>query len=734
MSDGKIIYDVEVNDEGVEGKVRDTNEKVKSAADTGSSAFSEVWTGALRAVGGKLVELGQQAVSSAVDVAKESLAQVASFEQNVGGIEKLFGDSTTTAYKTVMENADQAFRTAGISANEYMENVTGFSASLINSLGGDTEEAAKLADVAIRGMSDNANTFGTNMESITTTYQGFAKGNYTMLDNLKLGYGGTKEEMQRLIQDASKLTDVQAQLGLTVDSTSMDFANIIKAIEVMQTQMNIAGTTTREASGTIEGSVNSLKAAWDNFLTGTMDGESLAEIAYDAVNNIVEAFKTIIPRLAEGLGTFIPMMAEFAFEVVGELAKDIGAQVPALVEKGTEMIRGIGEGLVQGIPEFLGKALPMVEDFTANLRANVGKFVDAGIDFILNLMQGLMNSLPTLVAYVPTIISNVVNIINDNMPKILAMGVKLIGMLIEGIVKTVPALIENFPKIIQMIFDIWQAIDWLNIGKFVINGIKNGVTALATAIPNLMKNIGENAKNFIRNIDWRTLGTNIINFIVNGIRSLISAIPNLMRSIGENGRNLIRNIDWRSVGSTIINFITNGITSLISSIPNLLRSIGSTAMSAFRAIDWLSLGSAVISGIANGLWNGVGRIVDAAQEVASRALSAAKSFLGIHSPSKAFMEVGEQSTEGQAIGMIESADLVEDASKEVAQRALDAQMSINYTLPDIDSASRDMSANLSSSFMSTVQRIIEVPLNIDAREIARATAWDMGEQLAWEMR
>lgn len=688
MSDGKIVYDVEVNDEGVEGQVRSTNDKVKSAADTGSSAFSEVWTGALRTIGGKLVELGQQAISAAVDVAKESLAQVAAFEQNVGGIEKLFGDSAGA----VMENANKAFATAGLSANQYMENVTGFSASLINSLEGNTEEAAKLADVAIRGMSDNANTFGTSMESITTTYQGFAKGNYSMLDNLKLGYGGTKEEMQKLIKDASKLTDVQAELGLTVDSTSMDFANIVKAIEVMQTQMNIAGTTTREASGTIEGSVNSLKAAWDNFLTGTMDGESLAEIAYDAVNNIVEAFKTIIPRLAEGLGTFIPMMAEFAFEVVGELAEDIGAQVPALVEKGTEMIRGIGEGLVQGIPEFLGKALPMVEDFTANLRENAGKFVDAGIDFILNLMQGLMNSLPTLVAYVPTIISNVVNIINDNMPKILAMGVKLIGMLIEGIVKTVPALIENFPKIIQMIFDIWQAIDWLNIGKFVINGIKNGVTALATAIPNLMKNIGTNAKNMIRNIDWRTLGTTVINFIVNGIRSLITAIPNLLKTIGHN------------------------------------------AVTAFKSIDWLSLGANIISGIVNGLWNGVGRIVDAARDVAERALDAAKNFLGINSPSKAFMEVGEDSSEGQAIGMINNADMVEEASKEVAQRALDAQMNVDYTLPDIDSASRDMSASLSSSFMSTVQRIIEVPLNIDAREIARATAWDMGEQLAWEMR
>lgn len=708
MSDGKIIYDVEVNDEGVEGKVKQTNDKVKSAADTGSSAFSEVWTGALRTIGGKLVELGQQAIESAVDVAKQSLAQVASFEQNVGGVEKLFGDSAGT----VQENAKKAFQSAGLSANEYMETVTGFSASLISSLEGDTQTAANMADTAIRDMSDNANTFGTDIASIQNAYSGFAKGNFTMLDNLKLGYGGTKTEMERLLRQAEEIEGYM-EGSLSIDS----FADIIEAIDIVQTEMKISGisaetaaemvaagalteeeafarmgTTAREASGTIEGSIASMKSAWDNFLTGTMTGEEFAETAIVAVDNVVNALMEIIPRLVEGFAGMAPTLWDKGVEIITNLATTISSHAPEFIEHGTAFIRNLGEGLVSGIPEFLANALPMVEQFTANLRENAGKFVDAGIDFILNLMQGLMNSLPTLIAYVPTIISNVVNIINDNMPKILAMGVNLIGMLIEGIVSMIPALIENFPKIIQMIFDIWQAIDWLNIGKFVINGIKNGVTALATAIPNLMKNIGTNAKNMIRNIDWRTLGTTVINFIVNGIRSLITAIPNLLKTIGHN------------------------------------------AVTAFKSIDWLSLGANIISGIVNGLWNGVGTIVDAAKGVASQALNAAKNFLGIHSPSRAFMEVGEDSSEGQAIGMINNADMVEEASKEVAQRALDAQMNVDYTLPDIDSASRDMSASLSSSFMSTVQRIIEVPLNIDAREIARATAWDMGEQLAWEMR
>jgi phage-related protein len=683
MSDGKIIYDVDVNDEGVEGKVKQTNSKIESAAQTGSGAFSEVWTGALRAIGGKLVELGQQAVSAAADVAKESLAQVASFEQNVGGVEKLFGDSAST----VLANAKNAFSTAGLSANEYMENVTGFSASLISSLGGDTKTAANMADVAIRAMSDNANTFGTDMGAIMTTFQGFAKQNYSMLDNLKLGYGGTKTEMERLMRDAEKM-EGYIEGSLSIES----FADVVEAIQIVQENMNIAGTTAREAAGTIEGSVASMKSAWTNFLTGTMSGEEFAQTAIVAADNVVNAMMDIIPRLVSGFASMAPTLFDKAVEIVTTLVSRIGEHKLEFLQKGTEFIQNIGEGLAQGIPDFLGKALPMIEQFTANLRVGAGKFIDSGIDFILNLMQGLMNSLPTLIAYIPTIISNVVNIINDNMPKILAMGVKLIFMLIEGIVKSVPALIENFPKIIKMILDVWQAINWGNIGRFVINGIKNGVSALATNIPQLMRNIGNNAKNLFSNINWRSLGTNLINLIANGIRNLFS------------------------------------------SIPNALSSIGRSALNAFRSINWYQLGAGVISGIVNGLWNGMSSVIDAAREVASRALSAAKSFLGIHSPSTEFAKVGRDSDEGQAEGMIENADVVEEASQEVARKAMDAQMSVDYSLPDIDSASRDMSASITGSFAQSVSRIIEVPLNIDAREIARATAWDMGEQLAWEAR
>jgi phage-related protein len=648
MSDGKIIYDVEVNDDGIEGKVQSTNDKVQAAANTGSSAFGEVWTGALRRIGAGLVELGAQAVDTAKQVAMDALDQVSSMEQNIGGVQKLFGENA----QAVVDNANQAFRTAGMSANEYMETVTGFSASLIAGLGGDTEAAVSIADRAITDMSDNANTFGTDISSIQMAYQGFAKQNYTMLDNLKLGYGGTKEEMQRLIADASQMSTEMDKLGVSVDADSMSFDNIINAISVMQEHLNIAGTTANEASGTIEGSINSLKAAWDNFLAGTLDGESLAEIAYDAMNNIFNAFMEIIPRLAAELPTFIELVGGFGLELAQRLIDTIGEQLPEFLAKGQELILNLAQGLAEGIPNATDALLNMITSFTEWLASDGGtSMIDSGMKLLESIVTGLANALPVLVEYIPQIILNIVTAIANNLPRLMEMGVNMIVSLLTGIIATVPKLIEQFPNMIRTIFTIWKSTNWLSLGLHLITAI------------------------------------------------------------------------------------LQGITQLINAIPDLLKQIGNSAMDTFKSIDWLSLGSHVIDGIVDGIKDGISAVADAAREVAEAALDAAKSFLGIHSPSRAFKEqVGLQSDAGQAEGMIENADLVEDAAREVSQKALDASMDVNYNLPNKDTVSQDIGASFSSRVMQTVNRVIEVPLNISGREIARATAWDMGEQLAWESR
>lgn len=648
MSDGKIIYDVEINDDGAASKVAKTNSDIENAANKGSGAFSEVWSGALRRIGEGLVELGAKAVQSAAEVAKEALNQVASMEQNIGGVQKLFEDNADK----VVANANKAFKTAGLSANEYMETVTGFSASLIAGLGGDTAAAVDIADRAITDMSDNANTFGTDMQSIMTTYQGFAKQNYTMLDNLKLGYGGTKQEMERLIKDASKLTDVQKELGVVVDADSMSFDNIINAISVTQKNMNIMGTTANEAAGTIEGSVNSMKAAWDNFLAGTLSGDELADVVITATDNVVNAMLDIIPRLVAGFVEAAPSLISKFGELTDGIITSINESMPAAMAKGGEILSKIGEGFVEGIPNFIEKGLQMLESFTASLGGEGGKeMIQGGLDLIVSLVQGLANALPKLIEYVPQIILNLIIAIGENLPAIVQAGIDIIIAIITGIWECVPKLLEQIPKIITQLVNIWKKYNFLELGTMVI--------------------------------------TKIIN----------------------------------------------GISQLMSKVPDYMRRVANSAVNAFKSINWLSLGTNIINGILNGLANSASKIYDSLKNLAKNALEAAKSVLGISSPSKVFeSEVGENTDKGWAKGVTDNADLVKDAVQDVADETTDAALNVNYQLPNIDSVSKDMSTSFAGSLTSTINRIIEIPLAIDGREIARATAWDMGEQLAWETR
>ena len=314
MADGYLNFDTKINEKGFNEGVG----KLSKLGKSGLSIVSKAMTGAVVAVG-----------TAAGAIIKSSLGVVANMEQQVGGVETLFKDSANT----VIDNANRAYKTAGMSANNYMETVTSFSASLLQSLGGDTAKAASYADRAIVDMSDNANKMGTSMRDIQNAYQGFAKQNYTMLDNLKLGYGGTQEEMKRLVSDAAKLTDVQKELGVTVDANSLSFGNIVNAISVVQKQMGITGTTSKEAATTIEGSVSSAKAAWENFEAGVI-----------SANDLVETFWTATQNIFTNLGQIIPRLGKTGIDVVSALAGKIGGAVPQV--KGlTDAIESIADKL-----------------------------------------------------------------------------------------------------------------------------------------------------------------------------------------------------------------------------------------------------------------------------------------------------------------------------------------------------------------------------------------------------
>lgn len=424
---------------------------------------------------------------------KDSLDMGGALQQSIGGIETLFKDSADT----VKQYAAQAYQTVGLSANDYMEQTTNFAASLLSSVSKDTNAAAQLANMAMVDMADNANKMGTDMQDIQNAYQGFAKQNYTMLDNLKLGYGGTQAEMQRLLTDAEKISGVHYDLG--------NLADMYSAIHVIQQEMDITGTTAREAATTLTGSFAAMKAAAQNVLGNWSTGADLTA----PLQALTDTARTYL------VGNLLPMIGN----VLQGIPQVIYGLVPEVVQTGTELLGSLAQGFTQGIPDFLANALPQLLSFTENLRENAGEFVNAGLDMITQLANGLIAGLPDLIAYVPDIIINICGIINDNMPKLLAEGVSLVVQLGVGIVKAVPDLLANWKKILQAVLSVISAVNWLNIGKNILTGVASGVRSMGSSMLNAFKGGFSSALAWIKSLPSQAVqwGKNLIQSFINGL-------------------------------------------------------------------------------------------------------------------------------------------------------------------------------------------------------------------------
>jgi phage-related protein len=395
------------------------NETTEHAERKGSkllSTMAKIGTAAIAAGGAAVVAIGKQALSSYAD-----------YEQLVGGVDTLFKDSSAT----VQEYAANAYKTAGLSANEYMETVTGFSASLLQSLGGDTEAAAKMADVAITDMSDNANKMGTDMASIQNAYQGFAKQNYTMLDNLKLGYGGTKEEMQRLIDDANELNAAQ---GNYTNYTIESYADIVSAIHDVQTEMDITGTTAKEASTTIQGSVNSMKSAWKNMLVGIADENANFEsLTSTFVDSLVTVGANIIPRIDVIIQGLTQLITEASQTIIPLAVQILLENLPSIVAAGMDLIMALVNGILDNIDMLIDCVIDMVDVIVDKLIDNLPKLIDGGIRLIAALANGLIRAIPNLVSKIPQIISAIVKGLVSGIPSILDVGKNIVEGLWSGI-------------------------------------------------------------------------------------------------------------------------------------------------------------------------------------------------------------------------------------------------------------------------------------------------------------
>lgn len=610
----------------------DENEKAikeggKAAEESGGKfeGFGKV----LKTVGVALGAVAVAAGAAAVKLGKEVIAAYADYEQLVGGVDTLFKDSS----QEIQRYAANAYKTAGLSANEYMETVTGFSASLIQSLGGDTEKAAKYADMAITDMSDNANKMGTDMSSIQNAYQGFAKQNYTMLDNLKLGYGGTKQEMERLLADAEKISGVKYDIS--------SYADVVEAIHVMQESMDIAGTTAKEAEATISGSVNALKSAVSNLIVGFGDADADMELL---CNNMVDAFKTVVANITpviENIVAALPTALDALLTAVGEL-------LPTLLEAVTELFSQVLETLLSLLPQLIPAAVSALMAIVNTLIENLPLLIEAAVQLVSKLVTGIADALPTLIPAAVQAIVTIVQGLVDSLPMLLDAALQLITGLAQGLLGAIPVLIAALPEIINGI--ITFLLD--SIPQIIETGIQL-LTSLVAALPDIIMAIVEAIPQIISGIVNALVG-NIDKIIMAGVQLFVALIENLPTIIVE----------------------------IVKAVPQIIAGI----VKAFGSLMYkiVEIGGNIVKG----LWSGITQLASWLWDKVSGWISSIWDgicdFFGIHSPSKEMAWVGEMLVKGLAGSIDDNGDeavkaaegMAEDINGVVGDLAHDMQMAL----------------------------------------------------------
>lgn len=563
----KITLDTSGYENGLDnasGKASGFADKLKS----GLATAAKVGAAALTA-----------AATGMAALTKASIDQYAEYEQLVGGVDTLF----KTASDKVQEYAANAYKTAGMSANEYMDTVTSFSASLLQSLGGDTEKAAQKADQAITDMADNANKMGTGMEMIQNAYQGFAKQNYTMLDNLKLGYGGTKEEMERLLADAEKLS------GQKFDISS--YSDIVDAIHVVQTEMGITGTTAKEAASTIQGSVSAAKSAWSNLITGiAADNADLDTLIGNFVSSVETAAGNIIPRVSVMLGGISQLVTSASTTIIPMVITTITDNLPALLQAAVALVGALGQGIIDSLPAITQAAIDILFFLANGLIENLPTLIDGIVqvtltivqmltspDFltqlietaillIMTLAQGLIDAIPHLIAAVPMIIGNLLAAIIVELPNIIQMGIDLLFALIDGIIKCIPELVAAVPTLIIAF----------------VNGIVNNLDKIILAAPQII--------------------VSLITGIIGAIPELIAAVPRVIAAIADT----IRNYDWGGIGRNIVQGLKDGIAGMWDNIKDWFNEKVNSLVGGVKRILGIHSPSKVFAGIGGFMAEGLG--------------------------------------------------------------------------------------------------------------------------------
>ena len=486
---GSVKYKVELDNSGLDKDTQTTEKTISSKLDGISGKISRSFGyQVLKDIGGAFLNLGKQAVQGFTEMSKAALESTASLEQNMGGVETLFKDSADT----VIANAKRAYTTAGMSANQYMETVTSFSASLLQSLGGDTEKAAAAADQAIIDMSDNANKMGTSIDSIQAAYQGFAKQNYTMLDNLKLGYGGTKTEMERLLADASKLS------GVKYDISNLN--DVYEAIHVIQGEMGIAGTTAAEAASTISGSFAMTKAALQNLLTGLADPNADLE---QLMGNLVDSAGTFLQNVVPAIGQALQGIGEAAPQLVESLVGGLTENLPAIVEGGVQLLAGLVTGLIQALPQLISYAPQIISTLLNGILSGLDQILGAGEQLLEAACNGIGNAIGSIFAKGAEMAQNAWNGITSWFDQIFQAGAGLVVQAGSGISSVADTLFSKGAELVQKAKEgfmemVSNAADWgLDLVKNIASGISRGVEWVSNAVSSVVSAIARPLKHSV---------------------------------------------------------------------------------------------------------------------------------------------------------------------------------------------------------------------------------------------
>lgn len=685
ISDGRIIIDTEIDSSGAESDAKSLSGKLSSLASNALGSVAKITAGMMTVATGAVAAL-----------TKASVEQYAEYEQLVGGVETLFKNSSDK----VMEYANNAYKSAGMSANEYMNTITGFAASLLQGLGGDTEKAAQIGNMAVEDMSDNANKMGTSMEMIQNAYQGFAKQNYTMLDNLKLGFGGTKTEMERLLQEAGKISGIKYDIS--------NFSDIIEAIHVIQEQMGITGTTAKEAATTIEGSLNMTKSAWTNLLTGMADDNANFDTLIDNLVNSASAFgDNILPRIEIAIKGIGQLVEKLLPPIVARLPQLISDMLPSLLNAGVQMVGSLGNGIIQALPSLIDCSVQAIQTILNGITNNLPQIVsgamqivstlvngivqvlpmllEAALQLLIALGQGIAESLPTLIPTIVNLIISICDMIIENLPLILDVAIDIILALVQGLINALPTLIAEVPRIINSFADaIYSALPQIleagvQILMMLIKGLIDSIPTLIANIPQIILAI----VNAVTLYNWAGLGKNLIQWIGNGLSAMKGNIGNIAKSIAEWVGTSITNIfkGGLSWGKNLISSIGQGFSSMVSFLSSSASSIATNALNSIKNVfsSGFDIGKNLIQGIWNGISNMKQWILDKIGGFAGSIISGIKGFFGIHSPSRIMRDlIGTNIVKGIGVGIdVETPNLEKDIDSNMADLVAKMQATVS---------------------------------------------------------